>query len=91
MVAQNMLPMYDVKQVFSGKNFGFDDVSKCLQQIEIPDLFHMCKPCSELPSYISTKYHGIMFLYCMVGLRSGGLVLGFICKPYIVLKSFRIE
>ena len=52
---------YGVKQVFSEKtNFGIDnsfDVTKCLQPIERPDLFHMCTPCSELPS--NNKYHGI--------------------------------
>ena len=30
------------------------DVTKSLQQIEIPDLLHFCTPCSELPSNIST-------------------------------------
>ena len=43
MVAQNMFRTYDVKSVFS--LFGFDetlDVIKCFQQIEMPDLIHMC-------------------------------------------------
>ena len=43
MVAQNMLRKYDVKQVFSW-----------LQQIEIHDLLHMCAPCYDLPSIMST-------------------------------------
>ena len=54
-VAQNMLRTYEVKEVFSEKNTRFDDsflISKCHQQIEIPDLLHMCTPCSELPSNI---------------------------------------
>ena len=45
MVAQNMLRTYDVKQVFSENNFGFNDsfdVTKCPQQIEMPDLLNMC-------------------------------------------------
>ena len=45
MVAQNMLRKTEVKYVFSEKKIGFDDyfdVAKCLQQIEIPDLLHMC-------------------------------------------------
>ena len=57
MVPQNMLRTYKVKYVFPEKNVGSDDsfdVTKCLQQIEIPDLLHMCAPCSELPSNIST-------------------------------------
>ena len=36
---------------------GFDDsfdVTKCLHQIEIPDLLHMCATCAELSSNIST-------------------------------------
>ena len=36
---------------------GYDDsfdVTKCLQQIEIPDVLHMCAQCFELPSSIST-------------------------------------
>ena len=44
-IAQNMLRTYDVKYGFSNKKFGFDDsfdVTKCLQQIEMPDLLHMC-------------------------------------------------
>ena len=55
MVAQNMLRTYEVKEVFSEKKYQIDGsfiVSKCLQQIEIPDLLHMCAPCSELPSNI---------------------------------------
>ena len=45
---------------FSDKKFGFDDsldVTKCLQRIEILDLLHMCAPCSELPSDISTMIY----------------------------------
>ena len=44
MVAQNMLRTYDVKKVFSDK-IGFDDSfneTKCLQQITMPDLIHVC-------------------------------------------------
>ena len=57
MVAQNMLRMYEVKYVFSEKLFGFGDsfdVTKCLQQFEMPDVWHMSAPCSELPSTVST-------------------------------------
>ena len=56
MVAQNMLRTYKVKKFFPEKKIKIDDsidVAKCLQQIEIPDLLHMCAPCSALPSYIS--------------------------------------
>ena len=45
MVAQNMLRTYDVKYVFSEIKIGFDytfNVTKCLQQIEMPNLFYMC-------------------------------------------------
>ena len=46
MVAQITLRTHDVKKVFSErKKMGFDhsfDVTKCLHQIEIPDLLHMC-------------------------------------------------
>ena len=45
MVAQFMLRTYDVKWVISEKIFGFDDffdLTKCLRQIEISDLLHMC-------------------------------------------------
>ena len=47
MVAQNKLRMYDVKYVFS-EEITSDlttlsiDVTICLQQIEMPDLIHMC-------------------------------------------------
>ena len=45
MVAQNTFRTHDVKTVFSEKKSGFDhsfDVTKCLHQIKIPDLLHMC-------------------------------------------------
>ena len=45
MVAHFTLRTYDVNKVFSEKKIGFDDsfyVTKCLKQIEMPDLFHMC-------------------------------------------------
>ena len=57
MVAQNMLRTYDVKQFFSDKKIEFDgsfDVSKCLKQIELPDLLHMCAKGTEQPSNIKT-------------------------------------
>ena len=44
-----------------GKNrvkIRFDDagdVTKCLRQIEMSDLFLMCPPSAELPSLIDTK------------------------------------
>ena len=52
-----MVLMYDgssehVEHIY-GKKRSFDDtfdVTKCLQQIEIPDLRHMCASRSELPS-----------------------------------------
>ena len=62
MVVQNMFDMFD--DPF--------DVTKCLQQIEIPDLHHMCAPCFKLPSSISTmgctkewipKSYGILRAY----------------------------
>ena len=56
MVAQTMLVTNKINRSLP-KKIGFDDsfdVTKCLQQIEIPDLLHMCAPCSELPSNIST-------------------------------------
>ena len=58
MVAQHMLRTHDVKSVFfERKKMEFDesfDVTKCLQQIEIPDIWHTCAPRSELPSNVST-------------------------------------
>ena len=45
MVAQNMLRMYDVTNVFTRKKIGIDnslDVTKCLNQIRIPDLPNTC-------------------------------------------------
>ena len=57
MVAQKMVRKYEVKQVCSGKKIGFDDsfdVTNCLQQIKILDLLHMCLPCSDLPSNLSS-------------------------------------
>ena len=44
MVAHSKLRTYDVNKVFSRKKIGFDDsfdVTKCLQQIEMPDLLHV--------------------------------------------------
>ena len=46
MVAHFMLRTYDVnKAFFEKKKIEFDDsfdVTKCLQQIEMPDLLHVC-------------------------------------------------
>ena len=46
MVAHFTLRTYDVNKVFfREKKIEFDDpfdVTKCLQQIEMPDLFHVC-------------------------------------------------
>ena len=45
MVAQNMFLTSNVKKVFSEKKIGFDDsfdVTKCLHQIDNPDLLHVC-------------------------------------------------
>ena len=42
MVARNTMR---TQKVFSEKKIGFDhsfDVTKCLHQIEFPDLLHMC-------------------------------------------------
>ena len=53
MVAQAMLRVYQVKYFFSEKKNGFDDsvdVTKGLQQNEMPNLLHMCAMGSELPS-----------------------------------------
>ena len=50
---------YNVKQLFLGKKIGFDDscyVTKCLQQIEMTDLLHMCAQLDDQPSNI--KNHG---------------------------------
>ena len=57
MVAQNMLRTYGVKYVFSEKEIGYDssfDVTKCLEQIEMSDLLHMCAKGYEQPSNIKT-------------------------------------
>ena len=45
MVAHFTLRTYDVDTGFFRKKIGFDysfDVTKCLQQIEMPDLLHLC-------------------------------------------------
>ena len=45
MVAHFTLRKNDVNKVFFRKKIGFDDsfgVTKCLQQIEITDLLHVC-------------------------------------------------
>ena len=39
------------------------DASKCLQQIKIPDLLHVCAPCSELPSIINSMVFLHFFFY----------------------------
>ena len=57
MVAQNMLRTYEVIKYVYSEKIEFDDffkVIKCLQHIKIPDLLHMCAPCSEQPSNIRT-------------------------------------
>ena len=46
------------KQVFSEKKIGYDDsfdVTKCHQQIKIPDLLHICAYGKEQPS--NSKKH----------------------------------
>ena len=43
--------------------------TKCLQQMEMPDLFHMCALCSELPSNTSTMgrvYDASAFLHVVL-------------------------
>ena len=45
MVAHLTLRTNDENKVFFRKKIGFDDsfdVTKCLQQIEMPDLLHVC-------------------------------------------------
>jgi len=45
MVAHFMLRTYDINKVFFRKKIGFEDsfdVTKCLQQIEIPNLLNVC-------------------------------------------------
>ena len=45
MVAHFTLRTYDVNNVFYQKKIGFNDsfdVTKCLHQIDIPDLLHIC-------------------------------------------------
>ena len=44
--------------LFPKKKFGFDDslyVTKCLQQIEMSDLLHVCTKSNEQPSNVKTK------------------------------------
>ena len=57
MVAHFTLRTHEGKWVFSGKNTRFDDsfdVTKCLQQIERPDLLHVCAKSNEQPSNLKT-------------------------------------
>ena len=42
--------------------YSFDVYIKCLQQIEISDLLHMCTLCSELPFGISTMIVASVYL-----------------------------
>ena len=45
MVAHFILRTYDVNKAFFQKKIEFDEsfnVTKCLQQIEMPDLLHVC-------------------------------------------------
>ena len=75
MIAQNIL------RTFTKKYMGFDvffDVTKCIQQIEIPELLHMFTSWSELPSGIST-------IYIPVGSRGqkAGDVSGSLREEYI--------
>ena len=46
--------------LFRTKNRIYDSfgATKCLQQIKLPDLLHICAPCTELPSHISTLDKG---------------------------------
>ena len=54
MVTENMLRSYKEKKVFSENKNRIVDVTKCLLQIEIPNLLQMCATCSRQPSNIST-------------------------------------
>ena len=48
---------YENKVFFRKKKIGFDvsfDITKCLKLIKMHELLHMCAPCSELTSNIST-------------------------------------
>ena len=50
---------------FSGKNTRFDDsfdVTKCLQQIEKPDLLHVCAQSNKQPSNLKTMILSRWFL-----------------------------
>ena len=61
MVAHFTLRTREGKWVFSGKNTRFDDsfdVTKCLQQIEKPDLLHVCAYSNEQPSNLKTMVRG---------------------------------
>ena len=54
MFAQNM-SVWSKIGIFREEKFDDSfDVTKCLQQFEMPDVWHMSAPCSELPSTIST-------------------------------------
>ena len=55
MVAQNMLHIYEVKyKSYPRKKNGFFNVTKCLQQIKMADLHHMCAEKNEQPPDITT-------------------------------------
>ena len=55
-MVQNMYRKHEEKWVFSErKKIEFDlsvNVTECLQQIEIPNLLHMCAQCFDLPFHI---------------------------------------
>ena len=60
---------------FPKKKIGFDnsfELTKCLQQIEIPVLLHICAYGIEQPSYIKTmKQHIWPFLYSKLQYKLG--------------------
>ena len=77
MVAQIMLRRYDIKQVFSEKQIGFDysfDVNTCLEQLEMPELLYnnknhgpgpaaptFCESLQLPPSYSEKKWEVFIF------------------------------
>ena len=84
-----MLRTCVVQKAVFRKKIGFDesfDVTKCLQQIDIPDLLHMCAPCSKLPSIIRTMFQ-LFFLspVFFIVLVSRGFASGF-CLFYSKTK-----
>ena len=89
MFAHFMLRTYVVNKIFFREKIGFDDsfdVTKCLQQIEMPDLLHVCAKWNEQPSNIETMINPnhIGIKYSLIVLGGGGNLSHDSILPYLL-------